>query len=407
MRIVVLSTFFKASVSYSLLTAALMRRLAELPEVGGRQNVCHVGSNVEGPPCTIEGFPVFPLDTHGLGREGADMRVIARAVLDYAPDLVIVIHDARMAQGLVEECAPVPVWFWMPVDSDPVSPLDLQAIKGAKAIAMSRFGLEQLARAGVENRAYIPAPLDSAFCVDDDKQLRAKVRAQMGGQGCEHLTLIVGRYVVGPRPDRKAYAQALRAWAEFAADKSGARLFCHVWNEGDGRTDGQIGVHMIAHSLGLAGRVRYPSNVTAECGASLEQMAQQYNGADALLHATAAEGFGLPIVEAQACGTPVVCTGFTSMPELVRWGLAVKPLDVQWVHLVRSWLAWPDVHGTAAALQALYDEWQAAGGRWPLARRRSVSAAVREEYGWDQVFDRCWTPLVQNLVNDKAHSYSP
>lgn len=399
MRVVLLSCFFKSKISYALLADNLMRRLAELPEVGGRQNVCHVASNANGPSCTVDGFHVTPLAEHGLGRQGADMREVARAILAYHPDLVIVIADARYAPGLVDLLAPVPVWFWLPVDSDPVSPYDLAAVKGcAKAIAMSKFGLEQLATAGIEQRAYIPAGIDPAFTVNTDQALRRQVRTVIGGEGCTHLTIIVGRYVVSPRPDRKAFAQQLRAWGEFAADKPGARLFCHVWHEDDARTDGQIGVHMIAQALGLAGRVRFPRNVTAEQGAEVNQMAQQYSAADVALHATASEGFGLPIVEAQACGVPVVVTDWTSMPELVRWGRKVAPADKQWVHLERSWWAWPDVHGTAAALQELYVEWTAAGGQWPLARRRQVSAAVREEYGWDGVFERQWAPLIRGLA---------
>ena len=36
-------------------------------------------------------------------------------------------------------------------------------------------------------------------------------------------------------------------------------------------------------------------------------------------------GFGVPLIEAQACGCPVVTTDFASMPELVRHGIAVRP----------------------------------------------------------------------------------
>jgi glycosyltransferase involved in cell wall biosynthesis len=45
-------------------------------------------------------------------------------------------------------------------------------------------------------------------------------------------------------------------------------------------------------------------------------LAALYRGADALVFASLYEGFGLPAVEAMACGTPVVCSRTTALGEL-------------------------------------------------------------------------------------------
>ncbi len=53
-----------------------------------------------------------------------------------------------------------------------------------------------------------------------------------------------------------------------------------------------------------------------------EELAALYRGARLFVYPSLYEGFGLPIVEAMACGTPVVCSCLASMPE-VSGGAAV------------------------------------------------------------------------------------
>lgn len=55
-----------------------------------------------------------------------------------------------------------------------------------------------------------------------------------------------------------------------------------------------------------------------------------YSGAEALVSPALYEGFGFPLVEAMACGTPVITSDVGSMPEVVgRAGILVNPLDVE------------------------------------------------------------------------------
>lgn len=61
-----------------------------------------------------------------------------------------------------------------------------------------------------------------------------------------------------------------------------------------------------------------------------EDLPAVYNSADVLVYPSFAEGFGLPIVEAMACGTPVVTSNTTSMPEVAGdAALLVPPADVE------------------------------------------------------------------------------
>lgn len=55
-----------------------------------------------------------------------------------------------------------------------------------------------------------------------------------------------------------------------------------------------------------------------------------YGGAEALIYASFWEGFGMPLVESMACGTPVITSNISSMPEVAGdAGLYVDPQSVE------------------------------------------------------------------------------
>jgi glycosyltransferase involved in cell wall biosynthesis len=61
-------------------------------------------------------------------------------------------------------------------------------------------------------------------------------------------------------------------------------------------------------------------------------IAKYYQAADVYLHAAYAETFGIVIVEALSCGTPVIATGVGGIPELIKdsvTGFLVDMLDAQ------------------------------------------------------------------------------
>lgn len=60
-----------------------------------------------------------------------------------------------------------------------------------------------------------------------------------------------------------------------------------------------------------------------------EDKAALISGADALLFPSLYEGFGFPLIEANACGTPVLASNTSSLPEIANQAaLLVDPLDL-------------------------------------------------------------------------------
>lgn len=60
-----------------------------------------------------------------------------------------------------------------------------------------------------------------------------------------------------------------------------------------------------------------------------DDLVSLYNAADLFVFPSLFEGFGLPVLEAMACGTPVVCSNTSSLPEVAGdAAILVDPFDV-------------------------------------------------------------------------------
>lgn len=63
-----------------------------------------------------------------------------------------------------------------------------------------------------------------------------------------------------------------------------------------------------------------------------EDLPAVYNGADLFVSPSLYEGFGLTLLEAMACGTPVITSNISSMPEIVgESGMLVDPYDTEMI----------------------------------------------------------------------------
>src|SRR3989344_6065863 len=82
-------------------------------------------------------------------------------------------------------------------------------------------------------------------------------------------------------------------------------------------------IYQLPKKLGIEERVKFLGHVADE------ELAKLYSGAEALLFPSLFEGFGLPILEAQVCGCPVLTSNISSMPEVAGKGaILVDPHSV-------------------------------------------------------------------------------
>ncbi|XWX03512.1 glycosyltransferase family 1 protein [Aggregatilineales bacterium SYSU G02658] len=136
---------------------------------------------------------------------------------------------------------------------------------------------------------------------------------------------------------------------------------------GGGRGWGQAEVEAKIAEHGLAGDVRLIGFVP------VADLPLWYNAAEVFVYPSVFEGFGLPVLEAMACGTPVLTSNVSSLPEVAQdVGLCLPPHDrAAWVEGLR---------------RAFYDaDWR------EQARARGLQAARR--FTWEQT------------ARDTLHSY--
>lgn len=58
------------------------------------------------------------------------------------------------------------------------------------------------------------------------------------------------------------------------------------------------------------------ANIEFKCDVSNDELVKLYNESKVFIFPSFYEGFGLPVLEAMACGTPVVCSNKSSLPEV-------------------------------------------------------------------------------------------
>lgn len=78
--------------------------------------------------------------------------------------------------------------------------------------------------------------------------------------------------------------------------------------------------------LRLADSIGISEDVVLTGGVSNEDLPHFYNAADLSVYPSVYEGFGLPALEAMACGVPVITSNLSALPEVIGdAGLAVDP----------------------------------------------------------------------------------
>ncbi len=161
-------------------------------------------------------------------------------------------------------------------------------------------------------RAHVISPgAPAAFQHITDSMLLSATRYKFGLQPPFILT-------VGTLEPRKNLTRLVQAFDKIRRDRTGPRMLAIAGQNGWRYEE----VYEIVNRLGLKNEVRFLGHVT-----DLE-LVLLYSMADVVALPSLYEGFGFALLEAMACGAPVVCSNAGALPEVAGdAALLVNPTD--------------------------------------------------------------------------------
>ncbi|MCX7593401.1 MAG: glycosyltransferase family 4 protein [Fischerella sp.] len=166
---------------------------------------------------------------------------------------------------------------------------------------------------GLESERLTVAPnaVDSSFCPLSATEIQAfRQQHQISPQTICLLN-------VGSNQPRKNIFTILRVLAVLKAKDVSVHLF-KTGADFNSEQKKFIHTHKLENNITYLGK---PDNAT---------LVQIYNAADILVSPSLYEGFGITILEAMACGTPVITSNTTSLPEVAGdAAILVQPTDVE------------------------------------------------------------------------------
>ena len=236
--------------------------------------------------------------------------------------------------------------------------------------ASTRRDVVRLLGVPEEKVAVVPNGIDETFRpITDTQRLEALRRERSLPQ-----RMILS---VGTLEPRKNAETLIRAYARLK--KASAILHKLVLAGGLGWRYERL--FALVEELGLQDDVLFPGFV------SYGELPLWYNAADLFVFPSLYEGFGLPPLEAMACGVPVIASNVSSLPEVVGdAGPLVDPLDVE---------------GLAEAIAQVLGD----GALRAEMRERGVARA--EQFSWleaargtARVYENLLTPMLEEGERD-------
>lgn len=260
----------------------------------------------------------------------------------WKPDAVIVLGDfyaVRRMPEMFPSTKTVPTFHYVPIEGVDIPPTWGEFWSVIKPIAMSHFGAAEIKRAtgieapvvyhGVDTSAFWPVSSTRPIRLGD-AVLRSKgeCKAYFGGSPEATWLFRADRHM-----PRKRYPSLFRAIAPVLAAHRDLWMLYHCRSQDQG---GNLDDTLSKYPQPLRSKFISTRFHDEYGGVDRPYLNALYNAAD-LYVTVSAEGFGLTIAEALACGVPAVGPRYSSVPEVIGpAGYTVPegyPIDNEYDHL--------------------------------------------------------------------------
>lgn len=342
---------------------------------------------------TWNGIPCFPGCFDGHGQD-----IMIPTARNWGSDILFTLYDIWVMHPNKERIQNGEVRFvpWFPVDHQTMPKGVLDMLKVAfYPIAMSRSGQKAANDAGINKVGYIPHGVDTSVFRPRHRALARKVI------GLPKDAFIVALIAMNKGiPSRKAFSQQLEGFARFAEKHDDAFIYLHTLMTPEMQG---YNLHEVVNSLGIGDRIITPDQYQYLLGYPRHFIADVYNAADVTLHATMGEGFGVGLIESQACGTPVIAGGWTAMDELVfaGWKLDVESMAIPYMTPLGANQYFPSPLAIEHFLNLAYDQ--------PEKERRQMretAVDAMQEYDHKHVFEKYFKKelrtIERKLIDEKS-----
>jgi glycosyltransferase involved in cell wall biosynthesis len=340
----------------------------------------------------LDGIRIYPLGKHPYGQD-----IIGASAMFDGADVIISLMDAWVMQP--QNIPPSVKWFpWFPIDCEPMPVNVLEVVRKArKGIVMSKFG-QRMAQLAKLDTFYVPHGVDTNAYRPLDRAA-ARKRLQWPTD-----KFIVGMVAANKGiPPRKSFFEQIAAFAALRALYPDVMLYLHT---DDGAHGGEA-VNLLTYCDRLGLKCGYQRNgevapdvdvlfaeqFTYLLGLPDMYMIDVYNALDVLMNVSMGEGFGIPIVEAQACGCPVIVGDWTSMGELCFGGWKIKKSMARQVWHPH-FEAWQWSVNTDAVAERLDTAYQFRDNQ--DYRNRARDGAL--QYDADKVTEKYWKPALEEMA---------
>lgn len=309
----------------------------------------------------------------------------------YKLDLIITLWDAFVIHYIGD--LSIPTMTYLPVDTHFTENMYTN-VKGAyRIIAFSRFGRKELLKWFPPAKVnYIPHGIDTGLYKPCSENEKRKTREELNIPKDAFMLINVGANV-GERKQLPYQMLVFREWLKEHPDS-----YFFIFTNMSMPYPHGYDLVTFAKMLGIKDHIRYPAVDPIIEPYSEEHMARLYGASDLFWSMTLGEGFGLPLMEAQSCGTPAAITNCSTSPELVGghgWLVETNP-DYIFVPVWIPTLQYYPVASKKSALTHLGDAYNNPGKREEYGRKAREFAL---NYSWNRVMPS-WFKLLEEVKEE-------